>query len=181
MFIRKGKTRAGNPKNWKHSDKTKQKIKIARAKQPSVWIGKKHPGYSAEYKNKMKVIAVQKGYGKWMKGKKHSDVTKKKIGDAEKGVKNWAWRGGVSFLPYPPEFNKELKIKIRERDNYTCCLCGRTEREELEELNRVLAVNHIDFNKQNCKEENLNTLCLRCNTKICRDRGYWTSYFQSQI
>jgi len=29
------------------------------------------------------------------------------------GVNNPAWRGGISFNPYPKEFNKELKLKIR--------------------------------------------------------------------
>ena len=78
---------------------------------------------------------------------------------------------------YPEKFNKQLKFKIRTRDNFTCCLCGKTEREELEELNRVLCVNHIDFNKNNCKTSNLNTLCLRCNIKINRKREYWEEYF----
>ena len=95
------------------------------------------------------------------------------------GDKNWNWKGGVSFDPYPKEFNEILKLRVRTRDNFTCCLCGKTEREELEELNRVLCVNHIDFNKNNCDEGNLNTLCLRCNVRINRDRDYWTNYFKS--
>ena len=89
------------------------------------------------------------------------------------------WKGGISENPYPKEFNTELKLKIRTRDNFICCLCEKTEREEYEELNRALCVNHIDFNKQNCKEENLNTLCLRCNIKINRERDYWTNYFST--
>src|SRR3990167_985190 len=82
------------------------------------------------------------------------------------------------------KLSKALKGKKRNtewlRDNFICCLCGRTEREELEELNRVLSVNHIDFNKNNCKENNLNTLCLRCNVKICRQREFWTNYFNQK-
>jgi hypothetical protein len=93
------------------------------------------------------------------------------------GKDNCNWQGGISFNPYPREFNLKLKLKIRARDNFTCCLCKKTEREELEELNQVLSVNHIDFNKNNCKESNLNTLCLRCNIKINREREYWTNYF----
>ncbi len=93
--------------------------------------------------------------------------------------KNPNWKGGISFNPYSKEFTKELKLIIRTRDNFTCCLCKKTEREELEELNRVLCVNHIDFNKLNCKIDNLNTLCLRCNVKINREREYWTNYFQN--
>ena len=95
------------------------------------------------------------------------------------GENHYAWKGGISKNPYPIEFNVELKLKIRTRDNFTCCLCGKTEREELEELNRVLCVNHIDFDKNNCEENNLNTLCVRCNVKINREREYWEQYFQN--
>ncbi len=83
-----------------------------------------------------------------------------------KKEKNPSWLGGISFNPYPKEFNEELKLKIRTRDNFTCCLCRRTEREELEELNRILSVNHIDFDKNNCKENNLISLCGKCNKKV---------------
>jgi hypothetical protein len=112
-------------------------------------------------------------------GKKHSEITKKKMSEMRSGSKHWNWQGGTIPNPYPKEFTSELKLKIRIRDNFTCCLCGRTEREELEELNRVLCVNHIDFDKKNCREENLNTLCLRCNIKINRERDYWTNYFNT--
>lgn len=94
------------------------------------------------------------------------------------GENHHGWKGGYSSS-YPTEFNAKLKLKIRTRDNFICLICGRTEREELEEMNRVLCVNHIDFDKKNCKENNLNTLCLRCNVKINRDREYWTNYFMS--
>lgn len=90
------------------------------------------------------------------------------------------WKGGLSKNPYPIEFNRKLKLKIRQRDNFVCCLCGRAEREELEDFNRVLAVNHINFNKNDCKESNLNTLCLKCNTRVNREREYWTNYFNNQ-
>lgn len=114
-------------------------------------------------------------------GKKMSDETKDKISKAKIGQKPWNWGTGSPRSSYPPEFNKKLKLKIRTRDNFTCCLCRRTEREELEELNRVLSINHIDFNKKNCIEKNLNTLCLRCNVKINRERDYWTEYFNSNV
>ena len=37
---------------------------------------------------------------------------------------NPRWRGGISFLPYPVTFTKELKKRIHERDGYQCQLCG---------------------------------------------------------
>ncbi len=49
------------------------------------------------------------------------------------GENNPSWKGGISKDPYPLEFNSILRFKIRERDNFTCCLCGKTEREELEQ------------------------------------------------
>jgi hypothetical protein len=94
-----------------------------------------------------------------------------------KKEKHYNWKGGISENPYPKEFNSELKLKIRTKYNFTCCLCGKTEREEIEALNRVLCVNHIDFDKQNCREENLNVLCLKCNIQINREREYYTNLF----
>ncbi len=113
------------------------------------------------------------------KGLKSTLEHRKKLSETHSGDKNWNWRGGISKNPYPKEFNSILKLKIRERDNLICCLCGKTEREELEDVNHVLCVNHIDFDKNNCKENNLNTLCMRCNIKINHKREYWTYYFQN--
>ncbi len=115
-------------------------------------------------------------------GKKLSSYGYKRCKDCcRKGELNGSWKGGISNNPYPKEFNTKLKLKIRTRDRFTCLICGKTEREELEELNRVLCVNHIDFNKNNCKESNLNTLCLRCNIKINREREYWVDFFNQSI
>lgn len=125
--------------------------------------GKKRPPFSKEWKEKITKNLTPN------KGKKRLEISKDK---------HWNWKGGISNNPYPLEFNSSLKLQIRTRDNFVCVLCKRTEREELEELNRVLCVNHIDFDKNNCKEDNLNTLCLRCNVKINRDRDYWTNYFE---
>ena len=107
------------------------------------------------------------------------DENKRKNMSRGTGKNHHSWKGGIKPNPYPSEFNKALKLKIRIRDNFTCVLCGRTEREELEELNYVLCINHIDYDKQNCKESNLNTLCRRCNIKINREREYWTNYFNT--
>lgn len=171
-------------KPYKMTEKIKHKIGIANK-------GKKH----TEEQNLKQSISM-KGKNTWMKGRKFSEEvrkrmsdalrgrkvseeTRKKIGDKQRGDKHYNWKGGISFEEYPREFSRELKLEIRKRDNFTCCLCGRTEREELEELDRVLCVNHIDYNKKNCLIKNLNTLCLRCNVKINRDRDYWTNYFNN--
>jgi len=160
---------SGNPKGNKLSKKVKRKISEAHKKIGSPWnIGNKwNVGRRRPINERKKISETLKKIGHkppYVTGKNHHN-----------------WKGGLSNNPYPKKFNYELKRKIRERDNFICCLCGKTERQELEELNRVLCVNHIDFNKNNCEEKNLNTLCLGCNIKINREREYWTNYFNQNI
>jgi 5-methylcytosine-specific restriction endonuclease McrA len=184
-------------KGHKHSQATKDKIGKANSvalkghKAPKTAF-KKGETFGEKNKNwkggKPKCIECGKELGSYYAKRcvLHSNrlnlsnpITRKKLGDACRGEKAYQWKGGISPKSYPAEFNPTLKLKIRQRDNFTCCLCGRTEREELEELDYVLCVNHIDFDKNNCSEENLNTLCRRCNVKINRERDYWTNYFQN--
>ncbi|KKM86372.1 hypothetical protein LCGC14_1279730, partial [marine sediment metagenome] len=87
---------------------------------------------------------------------------------------------GTGNAPYPPEFNDKLKQKIRRRDNYTCQNCGITEEEHIIVFGKVLGIHHIDYNKFNCKEENLITLCHQCNVRVNFNRGYWKKYFESK-
>ncbi len=138
-------------------------------------LGKK---LSNEHKINMRI--AREKFLRFVGQPKHSVETRKKISESLKGEKSPNWKGGLSKILYPMEFNRSLKLRIRTRDNFTCCKCGKTENEELEELNRVLSVNHINFNKNDCSEQNLNTLCLRCNIQINYNREYWTNYFSTK-
>jgi len=100
-------------------------------------------------------------------GKTHSDEFKKWKSESQIGDNNHMWRGGVSFDPYSEEFNPVLKRKIRERDNYTCALCKE----------RGTHVHHIDYDKHNCEESNLITLCDICHGKTNASRDYWSKLF----
>ena len=73
------------------------------------------------------------------------------------GENHWNWRGGTSFEPYTPEFSKELKEKIRKRDNYICQLCGMTEEENIIVYSGVLPVHHINYIKQDCSASKYST------------------------
>jgi len=90
------------------------------------------------------------------------------------GSNNPAWNGGGSFEPYPVEFNEKLKYKIRQRDNFTCQIieCG------IKENGKAHAVHHIDYDKNNCRDENLITLCISCNTKVNYNRQEWKNLLQ---
>jgi hypothetical protein len=86
----------------------------------------------------------------------------KKVGIRGEG--NPAWLGGLSFAPYCPKFNDELKEAIREKYNRTCLMCGTPEN------GRKLSVHHINFDKKSgCfgKSWNLIPLDQKCHA--------WTS------
>ena len=56
-----------------------------------------------------------------------------------------------------------------------------TEEEHLMIIGQVLNVHHIDYNKQNCKEENLTSLCRQCNLRVNCNRDYWEKYFNKKF
>lgn len=99
-----------------------------------------------------------------------------KLSELLSGEKNPNWKGGLSQKKYKG-FYQKLKDKIRKRDNYTCQLCNLTEAG----LGYKLSINHIDFDKENNDERNLNALCKRCNTLINFERAKWTKMFQEKI
>ena len=92
----------------------------------------------------------------------------------KKGVLSPAWRGGKSFEPYTIDWTETLRRSIRERDNYTCQLCGKLQSD------RAFSIHHIDYNKRNCNPENLITLCIDCHPKTNFNRKYWTKYFNDK-
>lgn len=160
------KAQTGKKLSEEHKDKLRKHLKVINKDNPFGFKKGVHVSSATEFK---------KGFTPHNKGK--IGYTNK--GTFKSGPNHPGWIDGLSRNGYSSEFNKELKLKIRTRDNFTCCRCGKTEREELEELNRVLCVNHIDFKKDNYSEKNLNTLCLKCNVQINRDRDYWTNYFNN--
>jgi len=107
-------------------------------------------------------------------GYQHSEETKRQI--RETNLKTWSipevrnqsvgensatWKNGISFVPYPVEFNTIFKERIRDRDGRRCKACGKTE----EENGQRLDVHHIDHDKNNLSDENLFSLCIPCHRK----------------
>jgi len=84
------------------------------------------------------------------------------------------WNNGKSYEPYPINFDKKLKNKIRERDNHTCQECN------IKEKNKSHDIHHIDYNKNNSKETNLILLCASCHTKTNFKRKDWILYFKKK-
>jgi len=98
-----------------------------------------------------------------------------------KGDRHWNWAGGKSFEPYSKEFTKYVKNQIRKRDNYTCRNCGKSEETEKGENRISLTIHHVDYDKKNCSDRNLITVCRKCNLLANKNRDFWKKIFQSKI
>jgi transcriptional regulator with XRE-family HTH domain len=83
--------------------------------------------------------------------------------------------------PYEPNenfsyhviWNSKLRLKIRTRDGFKCKLCGCSDSEHRIKYHHPLTVHHIDYDKKNCKDENLISLCKSCHAKTNENRPFW--------
>ena len=100
---------------------------------------------------------------------------------SNKGKNNGRYIDGRSLEIYPSEYTPYLRQKIRKRDNYTCQKCYIIEEEHIKIYGAILDIHHIDYDKQNCNEGNLITLCHKCNLRVNYNRKYWENYFSSII
>lgn len=160
------------------SDKTKIKISVANKGR---FIGNKSSNYGKHFSHtretKRKMSESKKGSKNYMYGKHHSEETRGKISlnHADlSGMKCPMWKGGISFLPYSPEFNKTLKRKIRERDNFTC------QHPDCSIQKNSIPVHHIDYDKKNNLDDNLICLCESHHSQTTSgDRPYWIIFYQT--
>lgn len=134
--------------------------------------------YNASKKGKRPTYVFPKGNIPWIKGKKHSLISRQKMSKSGKGKhgreNNPSWQGGKSFEPYGLEFNEELREVVRNRDRRKCFICEITELN----CNEKLAVHHIDYDKKNNNPNNLISLCRCCHSKTNANRDYWVNYFK---
>jgi hypothetical protein len=164
-------------------------LKFAVKKGQVAWNkGKKHPAMAERMKTGIYLICdfcqTRIYIPKWRisRTKYHfcSQSCNNKFRVGEKG-RNYI--NGSSFIDYPIEFNKELKDKIKQRDGHYCVLCGINEKEHKLKYNKKLTIHHIDYNKKNCKEDNLITLCLKhnCNANKRKIKRSWIQMFKTII
>jgi hypothetical protein len=151
---------------------------------------------SKALKGRLKSVEHIKKAGDAKRGKKFSNEHKKKLSEAHIGIKlskyhrkrqsegmkgkyskekSWMWKGGISYLPYSIDWTQTLKRGIRERDRYTCQLCGSPQGDIAHD------VHHIDYDKKNCNSNNLITLCRSCNIKVNFDRIKWEKLLKIKV
>jgi len=81
-----------------------------------------------------------------------------------------------SHSEYSYMFTRYIRKQIRTRDGHTCCLCGKTRKDN----SRALPVHHIDYNKANDDEMNLITLCDACHvtTNVLSTRAFYSQFLR---
>jgi len=112
-------------------------------------------------------------WNNWKKGSRCP--TCKNINFSGSGHPNW--KGGISYEPYCPIWkDKEYKQDIKNRDGNKCLnpYCDSKKSNDL-------IIHHIDYNKKNCKYDNLITICRICNFKANYDREWHVTWYQAII
>jgi len=113
-----------------------------------------------------------------MQGKKHSLSTKRLFSLQRQGNKNPSWLGGKAQEGYIWNW-RLISQKIRERDNFTCQLCG--DQILKQSKKRFLTAHHIDYNKNNNNSHNLISLCNFCNSSVNTQRNEWQNIFNKKM
>jgi hypothetical protein len=152
-------THLGQPR----SKETREKISVA---MKGRFAGDKHPQYGRP--------------GTFL-GKHHTSETKTQLSEIDRsGENNPRWMGGISFEPYCPKFNDELKQRIREFFENRCVMCGKTNPNKWK-----LCCHHVTYNKEMCcdgKPVQFAALCHRRHSKTSGgDRQRWEDMLHRAI
>lgn len=137
-------------------------------------------GHKLNEKRYLRYPKLKKQISDKLKGKKKSRETRGRMKISQTGhklseegkqkLRDANWQGGKSFEPYSVDWTKTLKRAVRERDKYTCQICGKEP---------AIDCHHIDYNKKNCNPENLIIVCKKCHGKTNHNRCYWINYFNN--
>lgn len=140
---------------------------------------KKQHHYCLDCKKEISRNAIRCGScaSKLRVGKLNSNYGKHTLSNKFKGKNNPAYKHGKANDSYTYEFSIKLKRTIRERDNNICQICSKSAQEEKIQTGKNLIIHHIDYNKNNCKEDNLITVCNSCHGKTNEHRESWIVFF----
>ncbi|KKL16642.1 hypothetical protein LCGC14_2493530 [marine sediment metagenome] len=111
-----------------------------------------------------------------MYGKKHTSETVAEYSLTRSGEKNHQWKGGISAEPYCFEWSfQEFKDMVKDRDDNKCQnpICHRN--------SKRLHIHHINYDKKDCRIDNLITVCNSCNSRANKNRDKWQAHYAGLI
>ncbi len=149
-------------KGRKLSDETKLKLSLA----------KKGAMFSPEHKANLAAAHLGKSRGTF--DQEHRDKISNALKGKYCGDKAANWRGGLSFEPYCPKFNQDLKQRVRAFFSNQCLICGKNE----SECKTKHSVHHVSYDKMICCNDRpvqFASLCRACHNKTNSDRARWES------
>ena len=121
---------------------------------------------SAAQKGVAETEAARLANSRAQTGKRMSDEAKRKIGDAHRGPKHWAWKGGIAKIgrfSHPGYY--DWQAAVFARDDYTCQECGYHNR-RAEQLNAHHVKPWADFPELRFHVANGITLCRECHWRL---------------
>jgi len=84
------------------------------------------------------------------------------------------WKGGISINEYCELFsNKEFREMIFERDGYICL------KPACSKKSSHLYIHHINYNKKDCSNFNLISICVCCNSEANFERDWHQSWYDA--
>ena len=149
------------------------------------WLGKKRDTVNRENNSLATRGENNPMYGRRGKdhpryGKTHTEEAinsmAEKLSYINSGSGNPNWRGGLSFGTYCCSWSdREYKESIKERDGYKCQNpdCWRT--------SNTICIHHIDYDKMNCRPDNLIAVCSSCNSRANFDRQFWQEHYEEIV
>lgn len=158
-----------NSFGYKHTGEARERMRTARKEQKPPTLGHKH---TEKWKKQNSERMMGNKYGL---GNKQSKEQRRNTSERMTGDKHPNWQGGISKQPYPFEFNRKLKNQIKSRDNHKCQNPGCWKTTE------CIHIHHIDYNKNNCCNNNLITICLSCNARANKNHEEWKQLYQKII
>lgn len=147
-----------------------------------------------EHKEKIRKIALEKNYGKWMKGKTGNKGSF--TSERTSGENSFNWKGGITPLNNKIRRHKNSIVwrnKIFERDNYTCVICNSRGNklnadhypkmfQHIISDNNIKCLNDALLCSQLWDINNGRTLCVNCHKEVTKEqmKTYWKNQYTNK-
>jgi len=138
-------------------------------------FGEAHPMFGRRFKKANPCNGINNPfYGRKHTVEARSNIAMNRTGKTI-GADNPRWKSGIQPDRYERTFTDFIKNQVRERDGFTCRLCGKPEQK------RHHHVHHIFYNRKDRELDKLITLCVPCHSLVHSQKKIWPSILTDKI